>query len=590
MKDKGIDLHEIQDSHKLSPIPDMFLIDDRGQREEFRAFIKNNPYVNYDKDYYQAHTAFFSDMDLERLFTTYFETDELENPKRHNIKELFYFLPANLEVVRFRQDIVKDFIEDPLLSDVIESSMNTLRKSLAGVNFSSTSKGLLLPYSKLIRDYEAVLVNLIEKLGAKSSEGLKQLSRFLKQMKDHPDMKVWKDYDKKIEEEVPFYLSLTRRFDFTPIAFSIFGFENDSSALSKMLKEATDRFGKIKTDTIDGERLEAMEVNLTYRHQYVRIPLMEAFVQIMMQVFGNPFDGLENHVRYVIASLSQLSFYRKSARLYRQLTAEGIPCIFPDVREAKARGMKIEEAYNFLIERKRGTRLVPNDIENSYKCRINVITGSNYGGKSCYMKTISLVQLMGQIGLYVPARSASLSVVDHIFTHFPEREGAGDIESRYSWELERAKRIFSYATPYSLVLFDEPCSGTAYTEGISQTRTFIKISQQIGMKTYFTTHMHEIAKDIEENRDVYPYCDNLFVVTEQTNQGPRYTYQILKGMANYSGAAQLAEARGCDEVALKKLLDGRILTNSLPVIDDSAYNGGDHSSAVGRYIPGGETG
>jgi DNA mismatch repair ATPase MutS len=85
------------------------------------------------------------------------------------------------------------------------------------------------------------------------------------------------------------------------------------------------------------------------------------------------------------------------------------------------------------------------------------------------------------------------------------------------------------------------------------------------MTTYFTTHMHEIAKDIEDDKDIYPYCDNLFIVTEQTSRGPRYTYKIMKGRADHSGAAQLAEAKGCDEAALEKLLESRILTNSLPV-------------------------
>lgn len=564
-KDK-LNLSEIQDNHKLPAIPDLFLIDDRGQGQAFRESMSNNSYHDYDKHYYQTHNAFFYDMNLERLFMGSLEIDELENPMRQSIRDLFFFLPKDLRVVHFRQEILKDFIEERSLSDIIEKSINTLRKGLAGINFSSTSKGLLLPYSKLLRDYETVLADLGEKLGSRNSEGLRQLSYFLKKMKDLPDMKIWKEYDKKIEDEEPLFLSLTRRFDFTPIAFSIFGCENESSTLSKMLKQATDRFGKIKTDTITGERLELMEVNLTYRHQYVKIPLMEAFVQIMMQVFGNPFDGMENHVRYTIASLNQLNFYRKAATLYRQLTAKGIPCVFPEVKDMDSRSMKIDEAYNFLIERKQGTNLVPNDIDTHHNSRVNIITGSNYGGKSCYMKTIGLIQLMGQVGLFVPAKQASLSLVDHVFTHFPEKEGAGDIESRYSWELERAKRIFSHATPYSLVLFDEPCSGTAYSEGLSQTRTFVKVSQQIGMTSYFTTHMHEIAKDIEENGELYPYCNNFFVVTEQTKRGPRYTYKIMKGRAEHSGAAQLAEAKGCDEAALQKLLDGRILTNSLPVI------------------------
>jgi len=293
---------------------------------------------------------------------------------------------------------------------------------------------------------------------------------------------------------------------------------------------------------------------------------MEAFVQIMMQVFGNPFEGLEDHVRYTIAALNQLTFYQKSAKLFFRLTDIGIPCVFPEIKEVDDRETKVEEAYKFLIGKEPGQQLVPNDDLSNDKWRIVIITGSNYGGKSWYMKSRGLIQLMGQVGMYVPARYASLSLVDHVFTHFPEREGASDIESRYSWELERAKRIFSYATPYSLALFDEPCSGTAYQEGLMQTYTFIRIAQRIGMTTYFTTHMHEIAEAVEAKKDAYANCKNLFVVTEETSQGPRYTYKVVQGRADHSGAAQLAAAKACDETSLQKLLDGRILTNSLPVI------------------------
>ena len=560
----GID--RIKDKYKLPPIPDLFAIDDRGQAQAFRHSMNNKSYREYDKTYYQAHNAFFADLDLDRLFKQYLDIDELQNPHGQTVQELFFFLPIDTSTVRFRQDILRDFIAEEGLSQIIEEAIKTLKKGLSGIGFSATSRGLLLPYSRLLRDYEHVLNELIEKLGSKNSEGLRQLSQFLKKAKEHPDMKIWKDYDKKIEEEVPFYLGLNRRFDFTPIAFSVFGFENESRALSQMLEEATDRFGKIQTDRIDGERLETMEVTLNSRNQHIRIPLMDAFVQIMMQVFGNPFEGLEDHIRYSIAALNQLIFYRKAAALFFRLTAEGIPCVFPEVREICARQTKAEEVYNFLIEKEPGQKLVPNDILNDDKWQVNIITGANYCGKTWYMKTRGLIQLMGQVGLYVPARNASLSVVDHIFTHFPEKEGAGDIESRYSWELERAKRIFTYATPYSLALFDEPCSGTSYQEGLSQTCTFIRISQRIGMTAYFTTHMHEIAEGVEENKGVYPNCENLCVVTEQTSHGPRYTYRVVAGRAGHSGAAQLAEAKACDERALQKLLDGRILTNSLPLL------------------------
>ncbi|MDY6967736.1 MAG: hypothetical protein SVR08_03635 [Spirochaetota bacterium] len=569
MEDKKIkqSISSNKSKASLPDIPDMFLIDDLGKRQEFRDSISSDPVLEFDKVYFQTHNTFFNDMNLDQLFKKYLKIEELENPNNHSIQDLFFFLPKRTDIVKFRQDILSDFIQKQDLSYIIEDAINTLNKDLSMVSFSASKKGLLLPYSRLLKNYEDILTGLIKTLNSAKSEGLLQISGFLKQMKDHSYMEIWKEYDRRIEDEVPFFLSLTRRYDFTPISFSIFGFEKESAELSEKLKQNTDRFGKISSNDIKGSRLETFELALSSRNHHIRIPLVDAIVQIMMQVFGNPFQGLEDHVRYTIAALNQLNYYRNAAALYFRLTSRGITCVFPKIQDMDYRQMKAIEVNNFLIEVEPGKELVSNDVECNDKKRINIITGSNYGGKSWYMKTIGLVQLMGQVGLFVPAKEAVISLVDHIYTHFPEKEGAGDIESRYSWELERAKRIFTYATPYSLVLFDEPCSGTAYKEGLLQTVTFIKVSSQISMTTFFTTHMHEIAEDIENNKDIYTDCENLFVETEVTDQGPRYTYNVKQGRAIYSNAEKLAEAKGCDEIALKKLLEGRVLTNSLPQIE-----------------------
>ncbi|MDY7030924.1 MAG: hypothetical protein SVY10_03335 [Thermodesulfobacteriota bacterium] len=393
---------EMKEKYDLPLIPDMFLIDERGQGRSFRDSMKDESYREYDKKYYQAHNAFFEDLEMERFFREYLKIDELGNPKNQTIYELLFFLPTDIHTVKFRQDILKDFIADEELSQLIEDAKNRLGKRLSEINFSATRRGLLLPFSRLLDAYEDVLAELMEKFGSKESGGLNELSCFLGEMRDHPDIQIWKEYDKKIEEEEPFFLALTRRYDFTPIGFSVFGFENNTHEFAEMLEKATNRFGKINTDSIDGDRLETVEVSLSSRHNRIRIPVMDAFVQIMMQVFGNPFDGLEDHVRYTIAALKQLQFYQKVSDLFSRLTERSIPCVFPKINVTELREMMAEDVYNFVIEREQGKELVPNDIRNDDARRINIITGSNFCGKSWYMKTVGLVQLMGQVGLFVP--------------------------------------------------------------------------------------------------------------------------------------------------------------------------------------------
>lgn len=190
-----ISIDRIKDKYKLPSIPDLFAVDDRGQAQAFRHSMNNNSYREYDKTYYQAHSAFFADLGLDRLFKQYLDIDELQNPHGQTVQELFFFLPIDTSVVRFRQDILRDFIAEEGLSQIIEEAIKTLKKGLSGIGFSATSRGLLLPYSRLLRDYEHVLNELIEKLGSKNSEGLRQLSQFLKKAKEYPDMKIWKDED-----------------------------------------------------------------------------------------------------------------------------------------------------------------------------------------------------------------------------------------------------------------------------------------------------------------------------------------------------------------------------------------------------------
>jgi DNA mismatch repair protein MutS len=187
-----------------------------------------------------------------------------------------------------------------------------------------------------------------------------------------------------------------------------------------------------------------------------------------------------------------------------------------------------------------------------------IITGPNNGGKSTYVKTVGLIQWMAQQGLFVPAKSARVSQVDGIYTHFVSPDDITEGEGRYLNELRRMRYIFENATPHSLVILDEPCGGTSYEEGKAQSRVILEGLANLGPTTYFTTHMHELARDLPSTPG-FERARNLQAACKYNEDGSKlvYTYKIKPGVSGKSYGMELAKETGLDRESLKKLVDTR---------------------------------
>lgn len=129
---------------------------------------------------------------------------------------------------------------------------------------------------------------------------------------------------------------------------------------------------------------------------------------------------------------------------------------------------------------------------------IYVLTGPNRGGKSVITVAVGASQALFQLGLPVPAESAELSVVDAIFTHFPE--GADDTidKGRLGEECARLKEIFDSVTPDSMILLDESLSSTGAYEASYIASEILSGFAVLGCRGIFSTHLHELAASVPE--------------------------------------------------------------------------------------------
>ncbi|MCP9927172.1 DNA mismatch repair protein MutS [Cyanobium sp. CH-040] len=190
-----------------------------------------------------------------------------------------------------------------------------------------------------------------------------------------------------------------------------------------------------------------------------------------------------------------------------------------------------------------------------------ILTGPNASGKSCYLRQNGLLQLLAQMGSWIPAASARLGIADRIFT----RVGAGDDlaagQSTFMVEMAETANILHHATARSLVLLDEIGRGTATFDGLSIAWAVAEhLATAIGARCVFATHYHEL----NELAAVLPNVANARVLVEETGHDLRFLHRVVPGGASRSYGIEAARLAGVPApvVLRARQVLGRIEANS----------------------------
>lgn len=206
---------------------------------------------------------------------------------------------------------------------------------------------------------------------------------------------------------------------------------------------------------------------------------------------------LEN-TEFLLNLMPEFEFLVRGTQMLRRLRDKGCALSIPDIRPMEERAFSAVALYNPCVALKIEEKIVPNDIAFDEKATVYVLTGPNRGGKSVITCAVGLAQVMLQLGMYIPAEQAVISPVDGIYTHFPT--GAEDTidKGRLGEECARLGEIFDCVTANSLVLLDESLSSTGSYEASYIAAEVISGFAHIGCRCLFSTHLHELAAEIEE--------------------------------------------------------------------------------------------
>jgi len=219
----------------------------------------------------------------------------------------------------------------------------------------------------------------------------------------------------------------------------------------------------------------------------------------------------------------ELGFYVGCLNLREGLVAKQGPFCQPAPLPEGDEALRCQGLYDVCLTLNTEDRAVGNDIAGEHK-ELVVITGANRGGKSTFLRSVGLAQLMMQCGMFAPAQEFQASICRGIFTHFKREEDAGMKSGKLDEELSRMSTIVERITPGSVLLLNESFASTNEREGSEIARQIVRALLEMNVRILYVTHMFDLAEGFYRAN----MSAALFLRAERLADGQR-TFRLLEG-------------------------------------------------------------
>ena len=447
------------------------------------------------------------------------------------IKDILCTIVSSEEVIKYRQNIFEDIYSNSELNQKLVEILEEL-KFLFEVNSKKnkyneepsifrviTRVRELDAYSNTIHGIDDCLSRIDYK-----SEGLKKLHKLVKEIISDPLFFSLREDNKRMVYEVNKIKSLTfgmnlnnllEPTEVTLLSINDVKFKETKSFVNSLLNISQniksrssqneiarninyDSFFNNKMKRMSLDRAEPVIYHFTSDIQEMLKPTYKEMINLL-----NKYTEINSAM--LIGIIPEIEFYLSISKMLKQIEKQGVAITKPELNDKETRRLYAKDFYNIklalhMIEEKTDLRqnMILNSIELNENGRVVILTGANRGGKTTYTQAIGLMQLLCQIGVFVPASKFETSLVDTIFTHFPADENRTIELGRFGEEAKRLGDIFASATKYSLILLNESLATTNHSEAIYIAGDILRGFRLLGSKVIFNTHMHELGKMIHE--------------------------------------------------------------------------------------------
>ncbi|MEZ4670207.1 MAG: hypothetical protein R3E39_20060 [Anaerolineae bacterium] len=484
------------------------------------------------------------------------------------VRQVLTALTTDVAVIEWRQAVLNDFVRNPSL---VVAAQNLLPQ-LANLQSNNAMLGrrqrnLLIDTADHLSRLESFtqIVKLLHAALHESrleSPALRLLHEKMSDLTANPDFQT-------LQDELPELRAPLERVRSVTIGINL---DLELRPISAVLLTINDH--KVSAATSWLERVmglgapETTDAGIAPLHftpespnERILSPLFQDMDQLLTRIAQPIAKSLSRYSRTGSGALSnleyELAFFTAAAALIQRLQAGGVTFCQPVSMPIDVRSMRIQGLVNIALAIANKTSPVSSDVSFGDEGRIAVLTGPNSGGKTTYLRSVGLAQVMFQSGLFIPAASAKLSPVDSILTHFPALESR--TEGRLAEEAIRLRDIFQRVTPYSLVLLNETFSSTSAGEAVYLAFDILCGLRGVGTRAVFATHLIELVNqlsDIESAVESDSHLMSLVAGVELSEDGYIIpTYVVAPGQPlGQSYAREIARRHG---ISLMQLLPPR---------------------------------
>ena len=463
------------------------------------------------------------DLELNTLFDAMSNGDEfLLKVVR---KSILTGLENDIETILYRQNILKDVLKNvSIINKIYEITIEAieLRKG-SWLEISRYPSTILYEAQKMMDLYLNVLKKLRDIADEHSekfeSEGFKKFFEMIKKELNDEYFIELKNHLKQLEFSEGILCSAELGKGNISVNYKLLKLKSEKK---NWLNRTLDKIRLWIEELLDKEKSE-YTFYLSERDESGARMLAELNDKTVNSA-ANILAQSTNHIKNFFEILRiELSFYLGCANLYSELLQLKAPVCFPIPLDTKERKHSFKGLYDVCLALTKKEKIVGNDIDIDNKDLV-IITGANQGGKSTFLRSIGLSQLMMQSGMLVSAESFSASICDSLFTHYKREEDTTMNSGKLDEEMDRMSKIIDNITPSSILLFNESFAATNEIEGSQIATQITRALMEKRIRVFFVTHLYEFARSLFEGDKGYI----LFLRAERNKDGTR-SFKLFQG-------------------------------------------------------------
>lgn len=277
----------------------------------------------------------------------------------------------------------------------------------------------------------------------------------------------------------------------------------------------------------------------------------EKIISLEAELFSKVREQIKQHTRQLQSTARALATLDALAALAETASRRNYVC--PTLHDGDE--IEIKNGRHPVVEAYAGGSFVSNDLYlNNSTDRLLIVTGANMGGKSTILRQVALIQVLAQIGAFVPATSARLPIVDRIWTRVGASDDLASGRSTFMVEMTETAAILHNATPRSLVLLDEIGRGTSTFDGLSiawAVAEYLHNSSEHSAKTLFATHYHELTELAEH----LPGAKNYQITASEKDGQVVFLHKLIQGKASKSYGIAVARLAGLPQAVIDQAVE-----------------------------------